>query len=55
MLDKVIHPIVQQKEIPTPIYDLLDNDVFNLVVVSVSGFWAGLLFSTIEAAYYGVV
>ena len=50
------HPLVTQgKEIETPIYDLLNNDVFNLVVVAVSGFWGGIGFLFVVGAYFSVM
>ena len=39
-------------ELETPIFDLLDNDVFNLVVVAVANFWGSVFFGIIITQYY---
>ena len=49
-----LHPLVMA-DIETPVYDLLNDDIFNLVVVSGSGFWGIVVTASILLVYWGVV
>ena len=49
-----LHPLVMA-DIETPVFDLLDDDIFNLVVVSGSGFWGIIVTASILLVYWGVV
>ena len=37
-------PRVMAKEIETPFYDILNNNIFNVIVLTIAEFWGGSVF-----------